>query len=89
MIMSPARLGPENDCTGEDQQQLYDSPVLSSERGVGHQRTRKCLTVTKIWCWAPNLELYTKSGRLSVGHNVTLTLTLTCCSKRTAAVQSL
>jgi hypothetical protein len=34
MVMSPAGLGPENDCAGEDQQKIRinDRLVLSSER---------------------------------------------------------
>jgi hypothetical protein len=32
MVMSPAGLGPENDYTGEGQQQLYTADILSSER---------------------------------------------------------
>jgi hypothetical protein len=32
VVMSPAGLGPENDCPGEDQQLVNDRLVLSSER---------------------------------------------------------
>jgi hypothetical protein len=33
MIMSPARLGPENECAGEGQQQLYTTDPSSRQRG--------------------------------------------------------
>jgi hypothetical protein len=33
MCMSPAGLGPENDCAGEDQQQLYTTDTPSRQRG--------------------------------------------------------
>jgi hypothetical protein len=33
VIMSPAELGPENHCAGEDQQQLYTADQFSRQRG--------------------------------------------------------
>jgi hypothetical protein len=33
VAMSPMRLGPENDCVGEDQQQLYTTDPFSLQRG--------------------------------------------------------
>jgi hypothetical protein len=35
--------------------------------GAPHQQTRNCLSVIKMWCWAPD-------GRPTVGRNITLTL---------------
>jgi hypothetical protein len=32
VVMSPAGLGPENDCTGEGQQQLYTTDPYSRQR---------------------------------------------------------
>jgi hypothetical protein len=43
-------------------------------KGAPHQQTRKCVTVTKIWFWAPDGCLTPrKTGRLTVGRNMTLT----------------
>jgi hypothetical protein len=33
MVMNPAGFGPENDCAGEDQQQLYTTDPSSRQRG--------------------------------------------------------
>jgi hypothetical protein len=33
VVMSPAGFGPENDCTGEDQQQLQTTDPSSRQRG--------------------------------------------------------
>jgi hypothetical protein len=38
-----------------------------------HQQTRNCLTVLKIWSWAPDGARH--EDRLAVGRNITLTLT--------------
>jgi hypothetical protein len=38
--MSPAVLGPENDCAGQDQQQL-DRPIFSSEKMLHKDYDRK------------------------------------------------
>jgi hypothetical protein len=44
--------------------------------GAPHQETRNCLTVIIIWSWAPGRCLTPEqTGRLTVGSNVTLTLT--------------
>jgi hypothetical protein len=32
VVMSPAGLGPETDCAGEDQQQLYTTDLSSGQR---------------------------------------------------------
>jgi hypothetical protein len=40
--MSPAGLGPENDCAGEIQQQLNDRPAFLSERMLHKEYDRKC-----------------------------------------------
>jgi hypothetical protein len=34
MVMSPARLGPEDDCAGETAAIVNDRPVLSSEKAL-------------------------------------------------------
>jgi hypothetical protein len=47
--------------------------------GAPHQQTRKCLTVIKIWSWAPDGCLTSRqTGRRIVGRNITLTLTFVC-----------
>jgi hypothetical protein len=44
--------------------------------GAPHQQTRDCLTVIKIRSWARDGCLTPRrTGRLTVGHNITLTLT--------------
>jgi hypothetical protein len=41
-----------------------------------HEKTRNCLTVTKIWSWAPDgCFIPRHTGWLTVGRNITLTLT--------------
>jgi hypothetical protein len=43
-----------------------------------HQQTRNCLTAIKIWSSDPDVCLTPRqTGRLTVGRNITLTLTLT------------
>jgi hypothetical protein len=42
MIMSPAGLGPENDCAGEAHQKLWTTDILSSERVLHKAYDRKC-----------------------------------------------
>jgi hypothetical protein len=45
--------------------------------GATHQQTRNCLTAIKIWPWAPDGCLKPRqTGRLTVGRNITLTMTL-------------
>jgi hypothetical protein len=64
---------------------VNDRPVLLSERA-----THSCLLVTKIWSWTPDGGLTARqTGQLTVGHNITLTLTFVAVSQRTAGVQSL
>jgi hypothetical protein len=46
--------------------------------GASHQQIRNCLAVIKIWSWAPDGCLTPRqTGRLTVGRNITLTLTVT------------
>jgi hypothetical protein len=46
MRISPAGLGPCNDCAGE-------THLVGRERNLHHQ-TRNCLTVTRIASWSPD-----------------------------------
>jgi hypothetical protein len=53
------------------------SPLVRDN--ASRQQTRKCLTVIKIWSWAPDGGLKPRqTGRLTISHNIILTLTLTC-----------
>jgi hypothetical protein len=46
-------------------------PVV--REGAPHPQTRNCLTVIKIWSWAPDGCLTARqTGRLTVGRNITL-----------------
>jgi hypothetical protein len=80
--MSPVGLRPEKSCAGDAQQKLKSTDPLVKE-GAPHQQTRNCLKNNprengKIWSRVPD-ECLTprRTGRLTVGRNVTLTLTLT------------
>jgi hypothetical protein len=56
VVMSPAGLGPENDCAGEDQQQLLTTDLHSCQRGC-------CIRTT-----AASVQLENKiTGRESPG----------------------
>jgi hypothetical protein len=53
-----------------------DRHVPSSERAPSNQQTRSCLTAVTVFSWAPDTLLTPRqTGRLTVGSNVTLTLT--------------
>jgi hypothetical protein len=44
-------------------------------KGASHQQTHNCLTVTKIWSWAPDGGLTPRqAGRLIVSRNIILTV---------------
>jgi hypothetical protein len=48
-------------------------PVV--REGAQHEQTRNCLTVINIWSWAPDgCFIPRQTGRLTVGRNMTLTL---------------
>jgi hypothetical protein len=52
--------------------------------GAPHKQTCNCLTVIHIWSWAPDGYLTPRqTGQLTVGRNVTLTLTCTYKTKHT------
>jgi hypothetical protein len=56
---------------------LQKTDPSSRQRGAPHQQTCKCLTEIKICSQVPNGGLTpTQTGRLTVGHDITLTLTL-------------
>jgi hypothetical protein len=77
MFVSPVGVGPKNDYAGEGQQQFQMTDLSSRQRGCSTS-TNPQLTVIKIRCWAPDGCLTPgQTGRLTVGCNITLTLTLT------------
>jgi hypothetical protein len=49
MVTSLTGLGLENDCVGEDQQQLYMTARPLVRESAPHQQTPNCLTVINIW----------------------------------------
>jgi hypothetical protein len=78
MVMNPTGHGPENDCAGEGGQRRKRQTGPFVRDGESHQQTRNCLTVIKIWSWAPDGCLTQRqTGRLTVGRNITLPLNLT------------
>jgi hypothetical protein len=78
MATIPTGLGPENDCAGEGQYQLQTADPSSHQRGrpkLTNQQlsdNNQDLVVSPRWCFVPR-----QTGRLTVGRNITLTLTLT------------
>jgi hypothetical protein len=53
MVMSPAGLGSENECAGEDQQQFYTTDPSPCQRGRPIS-TNPELTVIEIWYCVPD-----------------------------------
>jgi hypothetical protein len=82
MLMSPVRLRSEKGCAGDARQELETTDPTSRQRGP-HQQTRNCLKNNqrengKNWSRVPDGCLTPRrTGRLTVGHNITLALTLT------------
>jgi hypothetical protein len=77
MVTSPKGLGPENDCAGSNYKR--ETSPLARESSP-HQQTRNCLTVIKMWSWAPGgCFIPRQTGRLTVGRNIRLRLSLVGC----------
>jgi hypothetical protein len=75
MVVSPAELGPEDIALTRPAAIVTDRPVLSRQRGR-LTSTNPQLTAIKVWPWALDGRLTPKqTGRLTVGRNITLTLT--------------
>jgi hypothetical protein len=68
MVVSPAALGPENDCAGEGQQQFKTTYPSCRQSGRSTSTNPNSLTVTKIWSWGFTPRL---TGRLAVRCNIT------------------
>jgi hypothetical protein len=49
MVMSSAGLGPENDCAGEDQQQLQTTDPSSLDRGCYIRIITSSVQLEKYW----------------------------------------
>jgi hypothetical protein len=84
MVVCSAGLGPKSDCSGKAQKQLNSKlqtrPLV--RESATKQQTRSCLKEIsrrkKNWSRVPDGRLTPRrTGRLIVGRNVTLTLTLT------------
>jgi hypothetical protein len=88
MAMSPAGLGPENNCAGEDQQLLQTTGPASHQRGrptSANQQVSdsgKNLVMCPRWGLTPRQTL-----RLTVGPNIILMWTLTFWELRSAGSQ--
>jgi hypothetical protein len=74
MVLSPSGLGTEIGCAGEDQQELETTDPFFRQRGRHTQQTRNCLTVKKSGL-EPQMGLDTVTGRPTINHDITLTLT--------------
>jgi hypothetical protein len=70
--MGPAGLRPENDCTGDDQQQLQTTDPSSRQRWRPTSTNRICLTGEKKSALGPPMGLDTKTD-WSTGRNTPLT----------------
>jgi hypothetical protein len=69
----PAGLGPVSDCAGEGRQRLWAADPSSGRGGAPHRRARDCLTVVKVWSWAPDVCFDPgRTGRVTVSRNMRL-----------------
>jgi hypothetical protein len=76
MAMSPAGLGPENDCSVEGQQQLQTTDPSSRQRGRPTSINPQLSDSNKNVVLAPDGCLTPRQiGRLTFGRNITFTLT--------------
>jgi hypothetical protein len=79
MRMSPAGLRAEKDCAGEaQQQQKTTDPDLSSERVPHIKKPVNCVKIILKGNWSPLPDVLPdtkQTNRLTVGRNITLTLT--------------
>jgi hypothetical protein len=89
MVMCPVALGPENTApvrTSSNCKRQTRPPV---RKGVPHQQTRNCLTLMKMWFGAQDGGLTPRqTGRLTVGCNISLTLTLISSQSSRVRVES-
>jgi hypothetical protein len=75
MVMSPAGLGPEKDCAGEDQQQTTDPS--SRERGCYIRTPIASVQLKKYRSWVSmGLSPRRNDWRKTASRKVTLTLSL-------------
>jgi hypothetical protein len=61
VVMSPAELGPENDCAGEDSSNCKRQTRPLVRGGAPYQQTRKCLTIFKNLVISPRWGLDIKT----------------------------
>jgi hypothetical protein len=76
MVMSPAGLGPENDCAGEDQQELQTTDPSSRQRGC-YIRTVATRVQLENKITSCESQAASRPDELIGSRKVTLTLTLT------------
>jgi hypothetical protein len=77
--MNPVGLKSEKGCAGDAQQKLKTAGRTSRQIGRPHQQTRICLKreKRKNWLRVPDGCLTSRqTGRLTVGRNITLILTI-------------
>jgi hypothetical protein len=85
--MSYAGLGPEKYCASEDHLQFKRQIRPLVREAAPHQQTRNCLKIIQIWSWTPDGGLTPRqTGRLTVGRNITLNLTLVSRERELLAI---
>jgi hypothetical protein len=60
---------------------MVDRPLIREV--VPCRQNRNCLTVTEMWPWAPEEGSHQLTGGITVGRNMTSTLTSTCLNTKT------
>jgi hypothetical protein len=81
MVLSPAGLGPENDCAGEDQQQLQTTDPPSRQRGRPTTRNLQLSNSNKNLVLVPRQGLDIETDwPTDYRSNITLTLKLASAS---------
>jgi hypothetical protein len=84
VVVSPAELGPENDCAGEDSSGCNRQTRPLVREGAPYRQARKSQTIIKIWSYAPDRGLIPReTGRLTVGRNITVLFSSVVCRKIT------
>jgi hypothetical protein len=82
MLMSPVALRSEKGCAGDIRQKLKSTDPTSRQRGGPTSTNPNCLKNNQTengtnWSWVPDGCLTPgRTGRLTVGSSITLTLTI-------------
>jgi hypothetical protein len=80
MVASPTGLGPENDCAGEDQQQLHTTDPSSRQRERPTSTNPQMSDSNKKPGGKPQKGALLQE-RLTVGRNIRLRLSLASCER--------